>query len=102
MVATATDDELLTLADAALELRTRPHASTLFRWGKRGIRGIKLRLEIEGGRTYTTRAALREFHDAVSAARQAEPPAERSPEMDERLARAGLSGPKKRGRRSTK
>lgn len=54
-------EDLLTITDAAKELPQRPHCSTLQRWRKRGIRGVKLEAALIGGRWFTSRQALRRF-----------------------------------------
>ena len=88
--------ELLTLAEAAKTLPHRVDGSTLWRWWKRGIKGVTLRLEIIGGRRFVSRDALREFLDGVRAVEQSGA-ADRWPETRNRLDRAGLLGPKSEG-----
>ncbi|TWT86244.1 hypothetical protein Mal64_37830 [Pseudobythopirellula maris] len=58
----------LTLAQAAAELPGRPHLSTLHRWRLRGVRGVRLRTCVVGGRRFTTHRWLRDFRDATTAA----------------------------------
>jgi hypothetical protein len=55
------DEELLPLAEAAQSLPHKPHVATLYRWMSRGVRGVKLRTCLLGGRRYTSREALAEF-----------------------------------------
>ncbi|QDV74290.1 DUF1580 domain-containing protein [Botrimarina mediterranea] len=62
------DDEHLSLAEAAKTLPGRPHLSTLHRWRLRGIRGVRLKTCLVGGRRYTTPRWLREFIAASTAA----------------------------------
>lgn len=60
--------DYLTLSQAAGTLPGRPHLSTLHRWRLRGVRGVKLRTCLIGGRRFTTQRWLDEFIAATSAA----------------------------------
>lgn len=60
------DESLMTLAEAARSLPHKPHVATLYRWMSRGVRGIRLRTILVGGRRYTSREALNEFIEATS------------------------------------
>jgi len=65
------------------------HVSTIFRWWRRGLRGVRLRAGLIGGRRCTSREALQEFFDAVSA--ESDPEALDSPAtsaVDDRADRA--------------
>lgn len=69
----ATDDSLstggyLTLAEAAAQLPGRPHLSTIHRWRLRGVRGVRLRTCLVGGRRFTRPEWLRQFIVASSEA----------------------------------
>ncbi|MBI1901753.1 MAG: DUF1580 domain-containing protein [Planctomycetia bacterium] len=80
-------DEPLTLAEAAATLPkgrngARPHASSIWRWAKNGIGGIKLRVRRYGGRTCTCRRWLAEFGDALARAKYGPPEPEPAPEPD--------------------
>lgn len=90
---------LLTLPEAAKTLPRRVHASTLWRWATRGIKGVKLQLTTIGGRRFLSPEALQEFLNGVRAVEQSGA-AHRSSRTRESLAAAGLLGPKKRGRKS--
>lgn len=46
----------------------RPHASTTWRWTKRGVRGVKLETRVVGGRPMTTTEWVEEFIAATTAA----------------------------------
>jgi hypothetical protein len=46
----------------------RPDASTIYRWTKRGLRGVRLKSSFCGGYRCTCEAWLREFFDAVTRA----------------------------------
>jgi Protein of unknown function (DUF1580) len=94
-------DGALPLADAARLLPGRPHPSTVWRWRKKGVRGIKLETLQIGGRVWVTRSAIADFLTALSGARAAsgaEPlvkqpiyePRRRPSETHSRLAAAGL------------
>lgn len=54
-------ESLLTLKAAAKILPGHPHYATLFRWGQRGCRGIRLETILVGGIRYTSREALDRF-----------------------------------------
>lgn len=51
----------LSLAEASRCLPGQPHVSTLHRWRLRGVRGIKLRTALIGGRRFTTEEWVTEF-----------------------------------------
>lgn len=63
------DEELMTLAQAAKKLPHGPHVATLYRWMSRGVRGVRLRTCLIGGRRYTSQEALDEFHRATNTER---------------------------------
>ena len=46
----------------------RPHATTWWRWWKKGRFGVRLETVVIGGRRYTTKAAVRRFITALTAA----------------------------------
>ncbi len=53
--------DLLTLAQAAKSLPTRPNVATIWRWCSRGLRGVVLRTVKVGGRTFVSAGDLDEF-----------------------------------------
>ncbi len=53
--------DLISPAAAARLLPSRPHASTVWRWHLRGIKGVRLKTLVVGGRRYTTAAFLEDF-----------------------------------------
>jgi hypothetical protein len=60
------DEQLLTLAEAAATLPRRragrpTHASTLFRWSRAGLRGVRLEIVQVGATKCTSREALARF-----------------------------------------
>jgi hypothetical protein len=72
------DETVLTLTEAAKMLPRRrggkrPHVSTLYRWGSRGLRGIVLETIQIGGTTCTSFEALQRFFSHLSEPRNAVP-----------------------------
>ncbi len=63
---------LLTAHTAARTLPTRPHHSTIYRWFRRGSRGVRLESVMLGGTRYTSREALQRFAERVTAAADGE------------------------------
>lgn len=65
-------NELLSLAQAAKACPAvdgkRPHASTIWRWMRKGIGGVRLEHVRIGRRVVTTRPALDDFFRATAAA----------------------------------
>jgi hypothetical protein len=80
-------DELLTLAAAASLLPTRPHVSTLWRWCRRGVKGVRLQTVIVGGRRYTKASFLSDFVAQLTDPR-ADMPRPESPSRDQQKVRA--------------
>jgi hypothetical protein len=65
------EDQLLTPAQAAglrpLGRRGRPtHPSTIYRWMKDGVRGVRLESVRLGGCTYTSREAIQQFAERLT------------------------------------
>jgi hypothetical protein len=99
-------ENVVTLSEAAAHLPRlngrKPHTSTLWRWARKGIRGIKLETRRVGGRFVTSVEALDRFAKTLSeiplADRPDPPPKpptdrqrQRSVEQAERtLAKAGI------------
>lgn len=61
-------EKIITLADAAKFIPSRPNLSTVWRWRNRGVRGVKLETVLLGGRRMTSREALSRFFAATTAA----------------------------------
>jgi len=59
------NEQYLTLSQAAALLPGKPHISTMHRWRLRGVRGVKLRTQLIGGRRYTKPQWLDEFFEAL-------------------------------------
>jgi hypothetical protein len=66
-------EHLRLLTQAPRDLPGRPHISTLVRWWRRGVRGVKLETILIGGRRYTSLEALTRFFDRLTEAREAPP-----------------------------
>lgn len=62
------NEDLLTLSEAAKLLPGHPHLSTIHRWRLRGARGVRLETVVIGGRRYTSQSALEEFVAKTTAA----------------------------------
>jgi hypothetical protein len=76
-------EEVLSLSEAARALPSvhgkRLHPSTLWRWARKGIRGVRLDYARLGRSIVTTRAALADFATRLAAADTA-PPAPTPPQ----------------------
>ena len=98
------DAKYLTLAQAARLLPTKPAPSTLWRWARKGVRGVHLEYRRLGGKIVVTEQGIRCFMDELTrqdaegaepASRPAEPlePASRrmsKGELETELKREGL------------
>jgi hypothetical protein len=58
----------LSLTEAAKKIPSRPHSSTLWRWCRQGLHGVKLEYLRYGRRIYTTLEALDRFAQALAQA----------------------------------
>ncbi len=98
------DETVITFAEAARSLPPlngrHVHTSTLWRWARRGCRGVKLEVRRLGGRFVTSIEALDRFGEALAAIdlpQRAEPPSksptdrqrEKSIEQAEKVLSAG-------------
>ena len=63
------DETLLTISQARQRYPSRPSLATMHRWMSRGARGVVLESVLVGGRRYTSKEALRRFHEALNASR---------------------------------
>ena len=81
-------ENMISLVEAARSLPGRPHASSLYRWCRKGVRGVKLQTWLVGGRRYTTIAALEQFIAATTAAADGEPALPRTPRQRDRAIHA--------------
>lgn len=80
-------EQLLSLSAVSKLLPGRPHASSIFRWISRGIRGVRLESTLLGGRRYTSREAIERFAAATTAAANGELPPVRTPRQHLRAIR---------------
>ena len=89
---------LLSIPAAARSLPKRPngkhlHPSTLWRWIRRGIRGVRLETVKLGGLTYTSKEALQRFTEGLSGAASQSLVCDAAPEAESVLTEAGILGP---------
>lgn len=100
------DEQILTFSEAAKTLPRvngrRPHASTLWRWARKGIQGIHLETRRLGGRFVTSLEALDRFSERLAEANPLETkadiprrsqPRHRARDIEaaeQRLAKAGI------------
>lgn len=101
----------LTLDQARELLPGKPAASSLWRWYSAGIRGVRLRTFLCGGRRFTTSAAIAQFIEESTRARDGKrgddtaKPGQAEAEYSARVARADreletlLSSRKRRAKR---
>ena len=79
------DETILSFSEAAKKLPSingrKPHGSTLWRWARRGIGGIRLESRRLGGRFVTSMEALERFSTALS---EIPPPSEGTCEQNKR------------------
>lgn len=54
------------LSEHANRLPNRPATSTLWRWGKKGVRGVRLETIRIGGTIYTSDEAIARFLEAIN------------------------------------
>jgi hypothetical protein len=54
--------------EAAMLFPGRPNASTIWRWYKCGVRGVRLETLVVGGRRFTSREAIQRFIERTTAA----------------------------------
>ncbi|HEX5105013.1 MAG TPA: DUF1580 domain-containing protein [Pirellulaceae bacterium] len=72
-----------------LGLNPPPSPATLHRWRLRGLRGVRLETFLRGGRRFTTRDAVENFFERITAiADRAEPLGYTRRQEDEEIARA--------------
>ena len=69
MIDTAAE-RLITFCEASGRLPSKPHACTIHRWSRRGVRGVRLETVLVGGRRFTSVEALRRFMQRATAAAQ--------------------------------
>ena len=62
------DENLITLAEAARLVPRRPSRTSLWRWHKYGVRGVRLETVLIGGIRYTSLQAFARWIEATSKA----------------------------------
>jgi hypothetical protein len=62
----ASDPTTFPLTDAPAHFTTRPSMGTLRRWALHGVRGVRLRSWLVGGRRHTSDEAIEEFLDRLN------------------------------------
>jgi hypothetical protein len=60
-------------SEAAKIIPGRPHASTVWRWYRHGVRGVRLETIVVGGRRFTSHEAVQRFIARTTAARDGQP-----------------------------
>ena len=65
------NEQKLSLTAATKHIPDHPHTSTLWRWARQGLMGVRLEYQRVGRRIYTSREALDRFFEAVTLADQA-------------------------------
>jgi hypothetical protein len=60
------DAKSFPLTDAPKHFTTHPSMNTLRRWALPGVRGVRLRTWLVGGRRYTSEEAIEEFLDRLN------------------------------------
>ena len=63
-------DPLIRLTDALPLFPYEPCLNTLYRWARNGFKGVRLQTLAVGSTLFTTEAAVREFIEATSRARE--------------------------------
>ena len=81
-------EHLLTLTEAAHSLPNRPNPSTMWRWWKKGVRGVKLETIPIGWQRYTSKEALDRFFQATNQTGCGEPIKIRTPTQRQRAVTA--------------
>ncbi len=61
-------ERLRSFAEVTKILPGRPNITTIWRWQKRGVRGVKLETVLSGGRRFTSIEAIHRFQERVTAA----------------------------------
>lgn len=62
---------LVLLNRASALFPNNPHAATCWRWAQVGVRGVRLRTTVVGGRRYTSQSDVDEFLAALNQPRDA-------------------------------
>jgi len=90
------NEKLRLLSQSAREIPGRPHISTVFRWWRHGVKGVKLETVLVGGRRFTSAEAIQRFIQRLSASTPVQRVEEKrhrskdSQRVDEELDAAGI------------
>jgi hypothetical protein len=88
-MAISLDEKLVTLTEASKILPGRPHISSLWRWHRRGVRGVRLETLVVAGRRFTSLESLERFTAATTAAADGQPmPTRTSKQREKAIAAA--------------
>ena len=85
-------EQIISLVEAAGQYPGRPHISTIFRWGDRGVCGVRLETVRCGGRRCTSHEALDRFTQRVTAAADGQSIESRSTTPRQRKAEVDQAG----------
>jgi len=58
------NEHLCRLIEAPYEIPSKPHLSTVVRWTRQGVKGVRLETVVFGGRRFTSREAIQRFIQA--------------------------------------
>jgi Protein of unknown function (DUF1580) len=58
------NEHLCRLVDAPMEIPSKPHISTVVRWTRQGVKGVRLETVVIGGRRFTSLEAIQRFIQA--------------------------------------
>lgn len=59
-------EQLISVTQAAKRCPTRPHVATVWRWIRRGCRGVRLETVLVGGKRRTSAEALDRFYAQIT------------------------------------
>jgi len=89
------DEQIITFSEAAKSLPAingrKPHASTIWRWARKGVNGIRLETRRLGGRFVTSLEALERFSEKLAGIDVDGTPFEAREREDESSGPAGTS-----------
>ena len=76
-------EQFLTLTEAAASLPGKVHKNTLVRWHLKGVKGVHLETVMIGGRRYTSQESIQRFVERTTTAADGKPtPARTSRQRD--------------------
>jgi len=77
-------EHTLPLNEAAKVVPGRPHTATIWRWWRRGVKGVKLETVVVGGRRFTSVEAIQRFIASLSDPQPHHAPRPLLPDVDTR------------------